>query len=102
MTSLVLVFCLQSTPATCVEVRPMLEKVPAMECLAHGQVYATRWLEENPSGGCPAGAARRTFRARRKRDVMFRMDYRVSDADRAWRSRGGARAEGAAPMRGTM
>ena len=48
MTALVLVFCLQSTPATCVEVRPMLEKVPAMECLAHGQLYAAHWLEENP------------------------------------------------------
>jgi hypothetical protein len=47
MTILVLVFCLQSTPASCTEQRP-IENLSLPACLMRGQEYASEWLAEHP------------------------------------------------------
>jgi hypothetical protein len=47
MSVLVLVFCLQSTPASCTEERSM-EGLSLQVCLIHGQQYALEWLAEHP------------------------------------------------------
>jgi len=47
MTALVLVFCLQATPQSCTEQRPM-EDLSLEECLVRGQHYASEWLVEHP------------------------------------------------------
>lgn len=47
MTSLVLVFCLQSSPSSCVEQRPVDNLAP-LACVAHAQEYAVNWLSEHP------------------------------------------------------
>jgi hypothetical protein len=47
MTALVLVFCLQSAPASCTEERP-IEGLSPLACLIRGQLYAAEWLTEHP------------------------------------------------------
>jgi hypothetical protein len=47
MTALVLVFCLQATPAACTEQRP-IEDLSLPACLMRGQQYAAEWLAEHP------------------------------------------------------
>jgi len=47
MSVLVLVFCLQSTPASCTEERS-IEGLSLQVCLIHGQQYALEWLAEHP------------------------------------------------------
>ena len=47
MTALVLIFCLQSTPASCTEQRP-IEDLSLQACLIRGQQYASEWLAEHP------------------------------------------------------
>lgn len=47
MTALVLVFCLQSAPSSCVEQRPLEEMAP-LACMVQAQVYAANWLSEHP------------------------------------------------------
>jgi hypothetical protein len=47
MTALVLVFCLQSTPDTCTEQRP-IEEQSLQACLTRGQQYASQWLADHP------------------------------------------------------
>ena len=47
MTALVLVFCLQGVPGSCIEQRP-LESLALPACLVRGQEYAQEWLAEHP------------------------------------------------------
>jgi len=47
MTALVLVFCLQSQPSSCVEQRPGDALAPSA-CLFHAQEYAANWLADHP------------------------------------------------------
>jgi len=47
MTALVLVFCLQSAPSSCVEQRPVEEMAP-LACVVRAQEYAANWLSEHP------------------------------------------------------
>ncbi len=47
MTALVLVFCLQSTPAFCTEQRP-IEDLSPQACLMRGEQYASDWLADHP------------------------------------------------------
>jgi hypothetical protein len=47
MTALVLVFCLQSAPASCVEQRP-IEALAPFDCLMRAQSYAANWLADHP------------------------------------------------------
>jgi hypothetical protein len=47
MTALVLVFCLQGAPGSCIEQRP-LESLSLPACLMLGQEYAQEWLAEHP------------------------------------------------------
>ena len=47
MTALVLVFCLQATPASCTEQRPY-QNLPLRACLMRGEQYAQEWLAEHP------------------------------------------------------
>jgi hypothetical protein len=47
MTALVLVFCLQAQPSSCIEQRP-IEDITPMACLIRGQEYAANWLNEHP------------------------------------------------------
>jgi hypothetical protein len=47
MSTLVVVFCLQATPASCVEQRPV-EALSLPACLIRGQQYASEWLAEHP------------------------------------------------------
>jgi hypothetical protein len=47
MTALVLVFCLQATPTSCTEQRP-LENLSLRVCLMSGEQYASEWLAEHP------------------------------------------------------
>jgi hypothetical protein len=47
MTALVLVFCLQSMPASCIEQRPVADLSP-QACLLRGQQYAVEWLSDHP------------------------------------------------------
>jgi hypothetical protein len=47
MTALVLVFCLQSSPNSCVEQRPLEDMAPLV-CLVRAQEYAATWLADHP------------------------------------------------------
>jgi hypothetical protein len=47
MTALVLVFCLQSAPNSCIEQRPAETLTPAA-CLVQAQLYAANWLADHP------------------------------------------------------
>ena len=47
MAALVLVFCLQSAPVSCTEMRPV-EDLSLEACLVRGQYYASEWLAEHP------------------------------------------------------
>lgn len=47
MTALVLVFCLQASPSSCVEQRP-IEGLPPLACIVHAQEYAANWLADHP------------------------------------------------------
>jgi hypothetical protein len=47
MTALVVVFCLQTAPASCIEQRP-IEDLSLPACLSRGQRYASEWLAEHP------------------------------------------------------
>lgn len=47
MIVLVLVFCLQSAPASCIEQRPV-EGLSAQACLVRGEQYAIDWLSDHP------------------------------------------------------
>jgi hypothetical protein len=47
MTALVLVFCLQASPNSCIEQRPV-EDMPALMCLVRAQEYAANWLSGHP------------------------------------------------------
>jgi hypothetical protein len=47
MTALVVVFCLQTSPASCIEQRP-IEDLSLPACLTRGQQYASEWLAEHP------------------------------------------------------
>jgi hypothetical protein len=47
MTVLVLVFCLQSSPNSCIEQRPIEEMAP-MACIIQAQSYAANWLADHP------------------------------------------------------
>jgi hypothetical protein len=47
MTALVLVFCLQGAPGSCIEHRP-LDSLALPACLVRGQEYAQEWLAEHP------------------------------------------------------
>lgn len=48
MAELVLVFCLVSSPGSCQEERPYLDRLPLAACLVQGQQYATEWLADHP------------------------------------------------------
>jgi len=47
MTALVLIFCLQGTPGSCIEQRP-IESLALPACLVRGQEDAQEWLAEHP------------------------------------------------------
>jgi hypothetical protein len=47
MTALVLVFCLQSSPNSCVEQRPLEDMAP-LACIVRAQAYAANWLSDHP------------------------------------------------------
>ena len=47
MTALVLVFCLQSAPSSCVEQRPAEDMAP-LACVVRAQEYAANWLSDHP------------------------------------------------------
>lgn len=47
MIALVLVFCLQSAPASCTEQRPFNDLSP-QDCVQRGEQYAIEWLSEHP------------------------------------------------------
>ncbi|HXC91317.1 MAG TPA: hypothetical protein VNV18_14235 [Stellaceae bacterium] len=47
MTALVLVFCLQSAPGSCVEQRPVEDMAP-LACVLRAQEYAASWLSDHP------------------------------------------------------
>jgi len=47
MTALVLVFCLQSAPGSCIEERPV-DALPALACMRQAQAYAANWLADHP------------------------------------------------------
>jgi hypothetical protein len=47
VTALVLVFCLQSSPGSCVEQRPV-ETLPPLACIMQAQQYAANWLADHP------------------------------------------------------
>lgn len=46
--TLVLVFCLISSPGSCQEERPELGPMSAASCLYRGQQYAAEWLADHP------------------------------------------------------
>ena len=47
MIALVLVFCLQSSPGSCIEERPIADLTPPA-CLMQAQEYAASWLADHP------------------------------------------------------
>jgi len=47
MTALVLVFCLQASPSSCIEERPVAE-MPPLACILQAQTYAANWLADHP------------------------------------------------------
>jgi len=47
MTALVLVFCLQSSPNSCIEQRP-LDDMASLACIVRAQAYAANWLSDHP------------------------------------------------------
>ncbi len=47
MSALVLVFCLQAAPASCVEQRPT-ENLAPLACVMRAEQYAAGWLAEHP------------------------------------------------------